>query len=179
MDDRSVLKHASVDVNSDSSQETETPTYGDLIAFFEAHESLKLPQQQIRNRISALTQYLLFLGLDHASSIGNEIGDGLEISLSKFLDDGVKINKSAGTLANSKTFIRAWAKTWLKMRALRFDPKFDTFHSAVRHYLNLAKKRQPSLTLVGFVVQLGLEGNTSMSAMPDRRYTSVARYFLT
>lgn len=115
-------------------------TYADVLAFFERTEASELSEQQARNRVSALNQFLLHVGSAMMDPVGQELGDGEFLpTLASFVADGKAKGRSDGTLNNLKTAMRQWADTYKKMREVEQAPKFTRIGDALRHYLDRAK----------------------------------------
>lgn len=58
-----------------AADQTALLTYEDLIVFFDQTEAPELEQQQVRNRKSALNQFLLHRGITNMTAIGQELCD--------------------------------------------------------------------------------------------------------
>ncbi len=114
-------------------------TYADLLAFFERLEAPELGEQQAKNRVSALNQFLLHVGSTMMDPVGQELGDDQFLpTLAAFVADGKAKGRGDGTLNNLKTAMRQWADTYKKMREVEQAPTFTRVCDALRYYLDKA-----------------------------------------
>lgn len=142
-----------------SSAEDSRPTYGDLLAHFQAGEAVLLEEQQSKNRVSALTQFLKFMGLDYSSLVDQEFGDDFDKTLSSWLTDSKQEGKQPGTLANRKTWLRQWKLTWQSLVDQKSAPKFDGFGDAFVYYRDKAVAAGYGLPFQTLSLKLGLRKN--------------------
>ena len=143
-------------------------TYEDLHAFFAAGEAQTLEPQQIKNRVSALAQFLRFTGLEYASPVGQELGDDFELTLSNLLIAGKAEGKQGGTLANQKTWLRQWALTWKALVQQRSIPTFESFADAFIFHRDVALAAGYGLPFQTMSLKLGLRKNYLHEVATDK-----------
>lgn len=137
----------------------ELATYNDLISFVSANESLHKSEQQERNRISSLMQFLEHLGQAVTDPVGQELGAGLNTALISFVAAKKAEGLASGSLANMRSHIRQWSRFWESHVALKAEPKFAGFTEAFEHYLEKFRKAGGSTSMRALSRAAGLHSH--------------------
>lgn len=135
-------------------------SYSDLIAFVDEVPEFRVPAQQARNRLSALSQYLAHHQLDEGSQVGQELAGELDSALVSFMEAKTREGLSAGTLANIRTFVRQWARMWASYVSVKSAPSFDAISSAISYYVAKGRSEGRNLSLSAAAQNLGLNKHT-------------------
>jgi integrase len=132
----------SEDTSESSTDRNSTPrTYADLIAYVARRADLALDEQQERNRASALKKFLEFHGLTSESPVGPELGGGLASALKEFVESKKEGGRKPGSVANSRSSIRRWARHWAELIESESAPRFAELHEAFRYYFDLRQAK--------------------------------------
>lgn len=113
--------------------------YSDLVAFADQTSDFRVPEQQAKNRLSALNKYLVHLGLDAESQVSTELASGLDETLVDFVRAMEREGLSPGTISNIRTFIKQWARMWAAYVEVSTAPGFDGIGAALAYYFDKAK----------------------------------------
>lgn len=141
---------------------TSPRTYADLIAYVAGRADLSLDGQQERNRASALQRFMEHLLLTPDSPVGPELGAGLDDALTAFVKAKKAEGLKDGSIANTRSAIRKWAKCWRELVESESEPKFETFHEALKYYVE-RKKAEGKLNLSDLARQAGMTRLTYIS----------------
>jgi len=109
-------------------------TYADLVAYVATRRDLGLGEQQELNRASALRQFLEHQGLSPASPVGQELGEGFDDALIDFVKAKTDLGRKPRSIANTRSALRQWKKSWHELVASRDEPKFEGLTDAIKHY---------------------------------------------
>lgn len=119
----------------DESGQAQPKAYQDLIAFAQARERLDDNDQGMRNRVSALVQYLDHQGMGPDSPIGPELGADFDRCLVVFVADKKKVGRKDASIANVRSYLRKWQQLSAEMFEVEARPRFANLSDAVRYYI--------------------------------------------
>lgn len=143
--------------------------YSDLVAFADQTPDFRLPDQQARNRLSALKKYLAHLGLDAECQVGPEMASGLDETLVDFVRAKEKDGLADGTIYNLRTFINQWSRMWAAYVAINEAPEFEGIGAAISHYFNKAKAEGRKVSLITAAVANGVS-RSAFDQMARKRW---------
>lgn len=121
-------------------------TYADLRTYFLSTEALTLKPQQQSNRQTALNKFQQYVNKSNLDPIGQELAAAFAGTLSAFLKAEETSGMGKGSLANLKTWLHQWRKTWIDFLAIKNQPDFETPAQAILFYLDKTLAQNPSLT---------------------------------
>jgi integrase len=128
--------------------------------------------QQMRNRVSSLTKFLHHHGLTPDTEVGQELATGLEEALTEYLKARRAEGLQESSLANQRTHLKWWAKTFAGYVELRTTaPKFNAFHEAFI-YFDRAKRSNKKLTRTALSRLCG-KGDDYFSTLMEKKTTTV------